>query len=89
VEEYIMANIISTKDFLNSKDFLTPIQNSLIKTLEEEGPLTRRDLVKHLITPRTTVYDNLIKLHKRKLVAKFTRSNGKRGRPLVLWKLNE
>lgn len=35
---------------------------------------------------RTTIYDNLAKLEKRKLVEKFSRSNGKRGRPLIFWK---
>ena len=84
-----MANEILKNNFLDEKNFLTPTQNNLIKILEESGPLTRRDLVKQLSTPRTTIYDNLIKLQKRKLVEKFTRNNGKRGRPLVLWKLNE
>ena len=84
-----MANEISKNNFLDNKNFLTPTQNNLLKILEESGPLTRRDLVKHLSTPRTTIYDNLIKLHKRKLVEKFTRNNGKRGRPLVLWRLND
>jgi hypothetical protein len=38
---------------------------------------------------RTTVYDNLRKLQKHKLVEKITQKNGKRGRPLVLWKLTK
>ena len=38
---------------------------------------------------RTTIYDNLVKLQKRKLIEKFSRSNGKRGRPLVFWKITE
>ncbi|MFX0077264.1 MAG: hypothetical protein ACFE96_17610, partial [Candidatus Hermodarchaeota archaeon] len=61
----------------------------LIKKLEAIGPSTRRDLVKILNSPRTTVYDNLLKLQKRKLIEKFTRNNGMRGRPLVFWKLKE
>ena len=72
---------------VNSNYNLTPIQNNLIKTLNKLGPLTRRELVKKLNTPRTTIYDNLLKLQKRKVIEKFTRSNGKRGRPLVVWKL--
>ncbi|MHA1883975.1 MAG: hypothetical protein ACW96S_02900, partial [Promethearchaeota archaeon] len=70
-----------------AKDFLSPIQSNLLKTLEVTGPLTRKDLVNQLKTPRTTIYDNLVQLQKRKLIEKFTRSNGKRGRPLVFWKV--
>ena len=52
--------------------------------------MTRRDLTNELGTPRTTIYDNLIKLQKEdKLVEKFFRSNGKRGRPMVFWKIQE
>jgi len=81
-----MANI-SMKEISESSELFTPIQNNLIKILENTGSITRRDLVKQLNVPRTTIYDNLIKLHKRKLIEKFTRNNGNRGRPLVLWKL--
>jgi predicted ArsR family transcriptional regulator len=82
-----MANNISIKNYLESKEFLSPIQNNLIKTLKNVGPLTRRDLVKQLQTPRTTIYDNLIKLQERKVIEKFTRNDRKRGRPLVFWKV--
>ncbi len=74
------------KDYFEPKELMTPIQNNLIKTLQQIGPSTRRDLVNYLKTPRTTIYDNLLKLQKRKVVEKFTRSNGNRGRPLVFWK---
>jgi len=37
---------------------------------------------------KTTIYDNLVKLQKRRLVEKFSRSNGKRGRSYVYWKIN-
>jgi predicted ArsR family transcriptional regulator len=79
-------NILLEKDF-TSDDLRTPLQNILLKTLEENGPLTRSQLVKQLNTPRTTIYDNLLKLQKRKVLEKYTRSNGQRGRPLVFWKL--
>jgi len=71
-----------------SDGLLTPIQMNLIKTLGNQGPITRRELVIQLKTPRTTIYDNLLKLQKRKVVEKFTRNNGTRGRPLVHWKLS-
>jgi uncharacterized membrane protein len=73
----------------NSKEYLTPIQSNLINKLRNNGPITRKDLVKILNSPRTTIYDNLLKLQKRKLIEKFTRNNGMRGRPLVFWKSKE
>lgn len=36
---------------------------------------------------RTTIYDNLLKLQKRKVVKEFSKNNGKRGRPVVFWKI--
>ena len=80
-----MANRTEIDKFSIPKDFLSPIQHNLLKTLEKTGPTTRKDLVKHLNTARTTIYDNLVKLQKRKLIEKFSRNDGKRGRPLVLW----
>jgi uncharacterized membrane protein len=82
-----MGDNIMLQDRIESKEFLTPLQNNLIKTLQANGPITRRELVKHLNIPRTTIYDNLLKLQKRKIIEKFTRNNGKRGRPLVFWKI--
>ena len=84
-----MANTITIDKFYNPKGYLTPIQCQLIKFLESNGPSTRAILIKGLNTPRTTIYDNLLKLQKRKLIEKFTRNNGKRGRPLVYWQLKE
>jgi DNA-binding MarR family transcriptional regulator len=82
-----MANRTAFEKFSESKDFLSPIQYNLLKTLDNIGPSTRKDLVKHLNTARTTIYDNLVKLQKRKLIEKFSRTDGKRGRPLVFWKI--
>jgi len=82
-----MANEIMMAKFSDSKVMLSPIQNNLIKVLENKGPMTRRELVRELSTARTTIYDNLIKLQKLKQIQKFTRNNGNRGRPLVFWEL--
>ncbi|MFW9988968.1 MAG: hypothetical protein ACFFC3_09955 [Candidatus Odinarchaeota archaeon] len=84
-----MGNSISFEKDFTLKEYLTPIQFNLIKTLKEIGPSTRRDLVKELKTPRTTIYDNLVKLQKSKLIEKFSRNNGRRGRPLVFWKFKD
>ncbi|MFX1574426.1 MAG: hypothetical protein ACFFB0_16925 [Promethearchaeota archaeon] len=82
-----MVNKLLIEKFVNQKEYLSPIQHNLIIALENTGPITRRELVKKLNTPRTTIYDNLVKLQKRKIIEKFTRNNGKRGRPLVFWRL--
>ncbi|MFX1326101.1 MAG: helix-turn-helix domain-containing protein [Promethearchaeota archaeon] len=82
-----MAYKITSDSYSESRGFLSPIQFNLLKTLEETGPSTRKELVKYLDTPRTTIYDNLVKLQKRKLIEKFSRSDGHRGRPLVFWRL--
>ena len=82
-----MADKTLIENYQNPKDYLSPIQFNLIKTLKSIGPLTRRDLVKELKTPRTTIYDNLVKLQKRKIIEKFSRNDGKRGRPLIFWKV--
>ena len=77
----------SIRNVFNSSKLLSSIQQILLKLLQQKGPLTRRELVLQLNTPRTTIYDNLINLQKRKVIEKFTRNNGSRGRPLVYWKL--
>lgn len=66
---------------------LTPIQQHIFEELSHGKSLTRHDLVKKLKRPRTTIYDNLLKLQDEKFVEKFSRNNGKRGRPVVLWRM--
>ena len=82
-----MADDIVIENFFNSGTILSPTQNNLMRILQLNGPTTRKDLVNQLKIPRTTIYDNLLKLQKRKVIEKFTRNNGKRGRPLVFWKI--
>jgi len=85
-----LANTITIDKFTEIiKEYLTPIQFRLIEVLKNNGPLTRKTLVKELNTPRTTIYDNLLKLQKRKIIEKFGDNNGERGRPLVYWKINK
>ncbi|MEJ2250538.1 MAG: hypothetical protein P8Y97_12910 [Candidatus Lokiarchaeota archaeon] len=81
-KNFIIEQIVSSQE-----DILSPLQFNLIKKLESDGPLTRRQLVRQLKTPRTTIYDNLVKLQQRKIVEKFSRNNGKRGRPRIFWKI--
>ena len=84
-----MANKILMEKNIEMNEILTPLQDNLIKLLYENGPTTRKELVNHLTIPRTTIYDNLLKLQKRRLLEKFTRNYGNRGRPLVFWKITE
>lgn len=84
-----MANSILINNFMEENLVLSPIQYSLIKLLKSGGSLTRKEIVNQLKTPRTTIYDNLNKLQKRKVVEKYSRNNGKRGRPNVYWKLKK
>lgn len=84
-----MANKILMEKNVEMNEILTPLQDNLMKILYEKGPSTRKELVNHLNIPRTTIYDNLLKLQKRKLLEKFTRNYGNRGRPLVFWKISE
>ena len=77
---------LAAKNHLNKFLQMKLTQQNILELLKL-GPSTRRDLVDFLNLPRTTVYDNLIKLQKQKLVERFTRNNGKVGRPLVMWKL--
>ena len=74
---------------LNPIPYLTPIQTRIFNELCH-GDLTRQDLVETLETPRTTIYNNLVKLQKKKLVLKFVKQakSSERpiwGRPQVYW----
>ena len=64
---------------------MTSIQLRIIKKLASGTSIARKELVKILKSPRTTIFDNLVKLQKQKLVKKYSRNNGIRGRPIVYW----
>jgi predicted transcriptional regulator len=66
-------------------DYMTPIQVEIFKELSKGISLTRDDFVEMLDRARTTIYDNLEKLETRKLIRRFKRGNGLRGRPLTFW----
>jgi uncharacterized membrane protein len=67
----------------------SPLQKDLIDILEENGPMTRNELVSETGQPRTTIYDNLMRLAKYNLVKKFPRPRNSRGRPSIFFKLIE
>ena len=66
-------------------EYLTPIQYDLLNELSKGISLTRADLVKKLHRARTTIYNNLEKLEIKKLIKRYSKQNGLRGRPLTLW----
>lgn len=72
---------------MKNQNIWSPIQFKLVKTLTKNGKMTRKELVKELGRPRTTIYDNLVVLQKQEVVEKFSCNNGKRGRPKVYWGL--
>ena len=72
---------------------LTPIQSKIFNELALGEPLSRKDLVDTLDTPRTTIYDNLVKLKRIQVDGvsmiwfKTKREDNRPvwGRPLVMW----
>ena len=66
-------------------EYLTPIQYDLLNELSKGISLTRNDLVETLNKSRTTLYDNLEKLEKKKLIKRYRKQNGLVGRPLTFW----
>lgn len=61
----------------------------LQKLKEYNDGLDRDTLADKLKTPRTTVYDHLIRLMKKGLVRSFKHYTGRIGRPLVIWECTE
>ena len=78
--------MVDLADFEDGMMF-SPLQKELMELLEDKGPMTRHDMVKTTGKPRTTIYDNLMRLQKYNLVKKFPRPRNTRGRPSVFFKL--
>lgn len=74
--------------YSNEQGSVTSTQLKIVNTLLEKD-LDRDALVKSLAMPRTTIYDNLSKLKAKGVIRKYIRRDGKRGRPLVFWKLKK
>ena len=56
---------------------------------DKRQPKTRTYIKLEQYDRRSTVYDNLVKLQKRKVVEKFPYNDGQRGRPLIFWQLRD
>nr|BDI55228.1 MAG: DNA-binding protein, wHTH [uncultured archaeon] len=67
---------------------ITNYQALILLELEEteaDKGIWRPKLVEQLNSYRTTVFDNLVKLQKKKLVDKYKFNNGLQGRNRILW----
>jgi len=85
---HVESNPLVSLTLSDEKDkSISPIQLQLISILKDGGPLTRDQLVKKMVVPRTTIYDGLKKLINRDEVKKypFYQTERSRGRPQVLF----
>ena len=80
--------MVDLTNFENGEIF-SPLQKQLMNMLEENGPMTRPQMVKEVAKPRTTVYDNLMRLYQHNIVKKFSRPTNNRGRPHTFFRLLE
>ena len=83
----ILANQVAKIEFKNFIAILSSLQCQIIRILENNGPMTRNEIVKDLKTARTTIYDNLVKLERLEIIFKNSINNGMIGRPMVYWQL--
>jgi hypothetical protein len=77
---------------LNDKDFnfiISPLQKDIIDNLIKKGTMNRVELVKATGKPRTTIYDNAMKLYKHDVLKKFPRPKNDIGRPVIYFKLTK
>jgi len=67
-------------------EYYSPIQYKLLNALLERDK-NRAELIVEIEKKRTTVYDNLVVLSRRKNVEKYSKNDGIQGRPFVYWRL--
>lgn len=63
------------------------LQADILDFLWANGSSDRQEICEDLEIPWTTIYDNLEKLRKRRLVENFKIYTGNRGRPRTYWRL--
>jgi len=68
---------------------LTPKQHNIFKYLSTHGTMVRDELEKGLNIPHTTIYNNLVKLEKKRIVIRFSKPNNKKGRQHVYWSIKQ
>jgi len=70
----------------NDETFFSPIQTAILAILQKNGPMTRAELVKSINQPRSTIYDNLMRLMSHNLVTKYSLPTGGQGHPPVFFR---
>lgn len=84
----INENGLNYLKFHSDKILFSETMIKIIDKLKERD-YTRKELVDLLNIPRTTLYDNLYILKKRKLVRNYTKNRNIRSRPLTFWSLDK
>jgi len=79
--------LLTRNDLIRILSKLNDLDRKIITLLQENGPMTRDEIVKHLNVPRTTVYDHLVKMMLSGIIEKYSISKKKRGRPKVFYRV--
>lgn len=74
---------------LKDLEYLGVLPTRIFKALWRDNQKSRAELVRELGCPRSTIYDNIVKLEKRKIVERKAINNGKQGRSIVYWFLTD
>lgn len=84
------ALIANTEKYCEDcKGEFAELEIEIFEILQENGAMTRSELVKKIQRPRTTIYDNMVAMIQKKIIKKYTRMLNRRGRPIVFFKLSK
>lgn len=84
-----MVETVYTAGKYISEDDVTEIQFQILKALQEQGTLTRYDIMKIINRPGSTVHENLVKLVQKGYIVDQVRIVEKKGRPTYYFKLKD
>ena len=78
-------------EYLSHGTFRPPIdiKEFVYKIIQQYGPISRNEIKERFNLPRTTIYDNIVKLMAFKQVRKQIMNNKRRGRPKVYYRIIE
>jgi predicted transcriptional regulator len=72
-----------------SENDVTEIQFQILKALQEQGTLTRYEIMKIIGRPGSTVHENLVKLVQKGYIVDQVRIIEKKGRPTYYFKIKD
>ena len=84
-----MMETVYTAGKYISEDAVTDIQFQILKALQEQGTLTRYELMKITGRAGSTIHENLIKLVQKGYIVDQVRIFEKKGRPTYYFKLKD